>query len=159
MGLVPVTWWCRDKSPCVCQRCVWQGGGGIKVDVKSGRESTNKFVERLEANFEITWPSIGKVGLCFSLENHSLIDKKCSLVCCVYCNTWFTGWHLIHRKDILVWVKMRVCRFEVVKLSSNFFFHNHRRLIYCSYSIYSSPTPSDTIPGSLCSSCHGNRES
>ena len=57
------------------------------MDVKSGRESTNKFVERLDANFEITWPSIGKVGLCFPLENHSLVDKKCSLVCCVYCNT------------------------------------------------------------------------
>ena len=65
------------------------------MDVKSGRESTlsNKFVERLDANFEITWPSIGNVELCFPLENHSLVDKKCSLhvVCCVYCNTLFTG--------------------------------------------------------------------
>ena len=42
-------------------------GGGIKVDVRSGRES-NKFVERLEANFEITWPCFAKFGLCFALE-------------------------------------------------------------------------------------------
>ena len=60
------------------------------MEVRSGRESSN-FVERLEANFDITWPSFAKVGLCFALENHSLVDIKCSLVCCVFNNSIFTG--------------------------------------------------------------------
>ena len=44
-----------------------QDGDEIQVDVRSGRES-NKFVERLEANFEVTWPSLAKVGLCLPLD-------------------------------------------------------------------------------------------
>ena len=40
---------------------MWQDGGGTIMDLRSGRER-DKNVAELKDNFEITWPTLGKVG-------------------------------------------------------------------------------------------------